>query len=336
MKALLNKLLKGEDLTLEEAKRGAELLLSGQATDAQIAAFLIALRMKGETVDEIVGLTSVLSDKAVHIHPQNQEYVDIVGTGGDGTNTFNISTTSAFVIAGAGLAVAKHGNRAISSKSGAGDVLEALGVNIVAEPAQVEKAIDEIGIGFMFAQTFNPAMRFVGKVRTEMGVRTVFNILGPMANPSGAKFQMIGVYDPELTEKIAEVMLKLGVVKQGMVFSDARGMDELSTVADTKISEIRDGKVTTYTITPEQFGLKRAQPEDILGGTCEENAAYTKAVLSGEKGPKRDIVLLNAGMSLYAGGLAETPEAGIALAAETIDSGKALAKLEALVAFTQK
>lgn len=332
MKTILNKLASGQNLSLEETKYAAERILTGQATEAQTASFLTALRMKGETVDEIMGCAAVLGEKAQHISPQVGDYVDIVGTGGDRTNSFNISTTSAFVIAGAGLPVAKHGNRAISSKSGAGDALEVLGLDLKTEPAKVQKCIEEVGIGFMFAPTFNPAMRFVGPVRNQLGIRTVFNILGPLANPSGAPLNMIGVYSPAMTETIARVIAQLGKVKRGMVFSDANNMDELSTVAETTISEIRDGQVTTYTITPEQFGFTRATLEDIKGGTGAENAEITKAILSGkEQGPKRDIVLLNAGMTLYVGGKAASVEDGLRLAAETIDSGKAMAKLEALV-----
>lgn len=333
MKEILNKLVAGRNLTLEETKEAAEIILGGNATDVQTACFLTALRMKGETVDEIVGCASVLGEKAMKIHPKVDSYVDIVGTGGDGSNSFNISTTSAFVIAAAGLPVAKHGNRAISSRSGAGDMLEALGLNLNHTPAEVEKQIEEVGIGFMFAPVFNPSMKYVGPARSQMGIRTVFNILGPLANPSGAPLNMIGVYSPEMTETIANVILQLGKVKRGMVFSAADYMDELSVCTETTVSEIRDGKVTTYTITPEQFGFHRAKPEDIKGGTGAENAEIAKRILTGEQGPKRDIVLLNSGMTLYIGGKAQTPEEGIRLAAEMIDSGKAIKKLEEMIAY---
>lgn len=333
MKEILNKLVAGKNLTLEETKEAAEIILGGNATDVQTACFLTALRMKGETVDEIVGCASVLGEKAMKIHPKVDSYVDIVGTGGDGSNSFNISTTSAFVIAAAGLPVAKHGNRAISSRSGAGDMLEALGLNLNHTPAEVEKQIEKVGIGFMFAPVFNPAMKYVGPARSQMGIRTVFNILGPLANPSGAPFNMIGVYSPEMTETIANVILQLGKVKRGMVFSAADYMDELSVCTETTVSEIRDGKVTTYTITPEQFGFHRAKPEDIKGGTGAENAEIAKRILTGEQSPKRDIVLLNSGMTLYVGGKAQTPEEGIRLAAEMIDSGKAIKKLEEMIAY---
>lgn len=334
MKEILNKLVAGRNLTLEETKEAAEIILGGNATDVQTACFLTALRMKGETVDEIVGCASVLGEKAMKIHPKVDSYVDIVGTGGDGSNSFNISTTSAFVIAAAGLPVAKHGNRAISSRSGAGDMLEALGLNLNHTPAEVEKQIEEVGIGFMFAPVFNPSMKYVGPARSQMGIRTVFNILGPLANPSGAPLNMIGVYSPEMTETIANVILQLGKVKRGMVFSAADYMDELSVCTETTVSEIRDGKVTTYTITPEQFGFHRAKPEDIKGGTGAENAEIAKRILTGEQSPKRDIVLLNSGMTLYVGGKAQTPEEGIRLAAEMIDSGKAIKKLEEMMRYT--
>ena len=333
MKEILNKLVAGRNLTLEETKEAAEIILGGNATDVQTACFLTALRMKGETVDEIVGCASVLGEKAMKIHPKVDSYVDIVGTGGDGSNSFNISTTSAFIIATAGLPVAKHGNRAISSRSGAGDMLEALGLNLNHTPAEIEKQIEDVGIGFMFAPVFNPSMKYVGPARSQMGIRTVFNILGPLANPSGAPLNMIGVYNPDMTETIANVILQLGKVKRGMVFSAADYMDELSVCTETTVSEIRDGKVTTYTITPEQFGFHRAKPEDIKGGTGAENAEIAKCILTGEQSPKRDIVLLNSGMTLYVGGKAQTPEEGVQLAAEMIDSGKAIKKLEEMIAY---
>lgn len=242
-----------------------------------------------------------------------------------------MSTTSAFVVAAAGLPVAKHGNRSISSKSGAGDVLEALGVNIMAEPAKVEACVEKAGIGFMFAQLFNKSMKYVGQARKEMGVRTVFNILGPLANPSRAKNMVVGVYDAALTEKIALAMSRLGV-ERAFVVSGKDNMDEITTTTETVISEIKDGKVNTFTITPEQFGLKRASLEELRGGDGTENAVITKKILSGEeKGAKRDIVLLNAGATLYVGGAASTIEDGITLAKEAIDSGKATGKLAELV-----
>lgn len=334
MKEILSKLVAGNDLTKEEAMKAQEMILSGEATQSQIACFLTALRMKGETLDEITGLAMVLRDKANTISPKVDNYVDFVGTGGDCTYSFNISTTSAFVVAAAGVPVAKHGNRSISSKSGAGDVLEALGVNISADPDVVEKCVEEVGIGFMFAPHFNPAMKYVGPVRKEMGIRTVFNILGPLSNPSRAKEMVVGVYSPSLTEVIAGTMANLDV-KRGFVVSGEDNMDEFTLTGSSTVSEIKDGKVETYEITPEQFGLKRCKIEDLQGGDGTVNAQITKDILSGkERGAKREIVLLNAGAALYIGGKAESIEEGIRIAGETIDSGKAMETLEAMVKAT--
>ena len=331
MKEYIAKVADGQNLTEEEAGAAMKQMLEGEATQAQIASFLTALRMKGETLDELVGLASVLRDKAATISPKVENYVDLVGTGGDCTFTFNVSTTSAFVVAAAGLPVAKHGNRSISSKSGAGDVLEALGVNIMAEPEQVQKCVEEVGIGFMFAPRFNQSMKYVGQARSEMGIRTVFNILGPLANPSRAQNMVVGVYSPALTEKIATAMSRLGV-ECAFVISGEDNMDEITMSGATTVSEIKDGKVFTYEITPEQFGFKRASLEELRGGDGTENAKITKNILNGtEKGAKRNIVLLNAGATLYVGGVAESMEAGVKLAAETIDSGKAYKKMEDLV-----
>lgn len=334
MKEILSKLVAGNDLTKEEAMKAQEMILSGEATQSQIACFLTALRMKGETLDEITGLAMVLRDKANTISPKVDNYVDFVGTGGDCTYSFNISTTSAFVVAAAGVPVAKHGNRSISSKSGAGDVLEALGVNISADPDVVEKCVEEVGIGFMFAPHFNPAMKYVGPVRKEMGIHTVFNILGPLSNPSRAKAMVVGVYSPSLTEVIAGTMANLDV-KRGFVVSGEDNMDEFTLTGSSTVSEIKDGKVKTYEITPEQFGLKRCKIEDLQGGDGTVNAQITKDILSGkERGAKREIVLLNAGAALYIGGKAESIEEGIRIAGETIDSGKAMETLEAMVKAT--
>ncbi len=331
MKESIAKVVDGKNLTEEEARAAMKTMLEGEATQAQIASFLTALRMKGETLEELVGFASVLRDKADTISPKVERYVDLVGTGGDGTCTFNISTTAAFVTAGAGLPVAKHGNRSISSKSGAGDVLEALGVNIMAEPALVERCVEEAGIGFMFAQTFNRSMKYVGQARAEMGIRTVFNMLGPLANPSRAKNMAVGVYSPQLTEKIAAAMSRLGVEK-ALVVSGCDNMDEITLSGPTTVSEIKEGTVDTYQITPEQFGLKRAGLKELQGGDGRENAKIARDILTGrETGPKRDIVLLNAGAALYAGDAAETIEAGVDLAAESLRSGRAYEKLEELV-----
>lgn len=331
MKEILAKLVAGNDLSVEEAKKAQEIILTGQATDAQIAAFLTALRMKGETIDEITGLASVLRDKANTIAPKVDKHVDIVGTGGDCTYSFNISTTSAFVVAAAGLPVAKHGNRSISSKSGAGDVLEALGVNISADPDVVSRCVETVGIGFMFAPHFNPAMKYVGKVRKELGFRTVFNTLGPLSNPSRAKAMVVGVYDKNLTETIANAMMNMGV-ERALVVSGNDNMDEITLTGATTISEIKDNTVNTYTVTPEQFGFETVELKELQGGDGKVNAQITKDILSGkEKGAKRNIVLLNAGATLYAGGMCSSIEEGIKLAEKTIDSGKAASIIDALV-----
>lgn len=331
MQKMIQKAVDGLDLTEEEAKRAMNQMLSGEATQAQIGAFLTAMRMKGETLEELTGFAAVLKEKAEHIKPRTANYVDLVGTGGDRTFTFNVSTTSAFVAAGAGLPVAKHGNRSISSKSGAGDVLEALGVNITAEPGVVTKCVEEAGIGFMFAPSFNKSMKYVGQARKDMGIRSVFNILGPLANPSDAKCMVVGVYAPSLTELMAKAMRNLGV-ESGFVVSGEDCMDEFTLTGRTTVAEIRDGEVTAYQVTPEQFGLHRASLEELQGGDGAENARITSGILRGEiQGPKREIVLLNAGATLYAGGIADSIEDGILLAEDSIDSGRAHGVLKRLV-----
>lgn len=334
MKTAIAALVEGKNLSREEAERVAELILTGKASDAQIASLLTALRMKGETVDEILGFASVLRGKARTLQPKVSNYVDFVGTGGDRTYSFNVSTTSSFVVAAAGVPVAKHGNRSISSKSGAGDVLEALGVNISADPKVVEKCVEEVGIGFMFAPHFNPCMKYVGPVRKDLGIRTVFNILGPLSNPSRAEKMVVGVYNPKLVETIAKVMVGLGVVR-GLVVSGEDNMDEITLTGTTTVGEIRDGEVKVYRIAPEQFGMKPCTLKELEGGDGTVNAQITKDILSGkEQGAKRAIVLLNAGAALYVGGVTESIEAGISLAAHTIDSGKAVRILENMIAVT--
>lgn len=336
MQKAIDMVVNGKNMDRAEAERVMELLLTGQATQAQIGALLTAMRMKGETYDEILGFASVLRQKAATIAPSLSNYLDLVGTGGDKSYSFNISTTSAFVCAGAGLPIAKHGNRSISSKSGAGDVLEALGVNISASPETVKKCVEEAGIGFMFAPAFNPSMKYVGQARKELGIRTIFNILGPLSNPSRAKKMVVGVYDPDLTEVIAKVMSALGV-ERGFVISGMDHMDEFSISVATRVSEIKNSEVTTYDVTPEQFGLHSASKEEIMGGDGAANAKITKAILDGsEKGAKREIVLFNAGAALYAGGIADSIEDGIKKAAESIDSGKANNALNKLVALSNQ
>lgn len=331
MQEAIQKVVDRQDLTQEEAKQVMNEMLSGKATQAQLGSFLTAMRMKGETLEELTGFAAVLKEKAEHIAPNTNKYVDLVGTGGDRTFTFNVSTTSAFVAAGAGLPIAKHGNRSISSKSGAGDVLEALGVNITADPEVVTKCVEEAGLGFMFAPSFNKSMKNVGQARKDMGIRSVFNILGPLANPSDAKCMVVGVYDPALTELIAKAMSNLGV-ESGFVVSGEDCMDEFTLTGKTTVSEIKDGSVSTYEITPEKFGFKRATLDELQGGDGKKNAEITTGILKGQvQGAKRNIVLLNAGATLYAGGIAESIEDGIHLAEESIDSGKAYHVLEKLV-----
>lgn len=331
MKAAIEKVVEGKNLTEKEARETMNDMLSGAATQAQLGAFLTALRMKGETLDEMVGFASVLKEKAEHIAPKALGYVDLVGTGGDGTFTFNISTTAAFAAAGAGLPIAKHGNRSISSKSGAGDVLEALGVNITAEPRVVEQCVEKAGLGFMFAQSFNKSMKYVGQARKEMGIRSVFNVLGPLANPSDAKSMVVGVYDPKLTDLIAHAMNRLGVMR-AMVVSGEDHMDEITLTGKTRVSEIKNGEVLTYDICPEDFGMERSGLEELKGGDGKKNAEITVNILKGmEQGTKRNIVLLNAAAALYVGGKAADLQEGIRLAEKSIDSGNAYQVLERLV-----
>lgn len=336
MKEAIDRVVKGAHLRREEAEEVMELMLGGEATQAQLGGFLTGLRMKGETIDEIVGCAKVMQKKAEHVAPKVENtYVDLVGTGGDGTSTFNISTTSALVAAGAGVPIAKHGNRAISSRSGAADVLEALGVNIMLEAKQVEECIEQVGIGFMFAQTFNKSMKNVGQARKEMGIRTIFNILGPISNPSNAKAAVIGVFSKELTESLAYAMKEMGV-ERAMVVGGYDGMDEITTATKTRVAEIKDDKVITYDISPEDFGFEFAKSEDLKGAEGAENAVITRAILDGEKGSKRDIVLMNAGAAIYVCGLAKDMAEGIEMAKKSIDSGAAKKKLEELIAFTNK
>lgn len=335
IKEAINKVVCGENLTLNEAKEVMRIMLSGEATQAQLGSFLTALRIKGETINEIVGCATVMQELADHVKPKTDiNYIDLVGTGGDGANTFNISTTAAFVAAGAGVPIAKHGNRAISSRSGAADVLESLGINIMLEADKVEKCIEEVGMGFMFAQIFNKSMKNVGQARTDMGIRTIFNILGPLSNPSNAKGAVIGVYSEELTEPLAKAMLAMGV-ERAIVACGNGSMDEITNIGTTHISEIKDGKVNTYDINPSDFGMAVAKAEDIKGGTCDENAKTTNEILSGVKGPKRDIVLLNAGAAIYVAGIAATMAEGIKKAEESIDSGAARKVLDKLIVFSK-
>lgn len=324
-----------KNLTRDEAEQVMDAIMSGEATQAQIASLITALRMKGETIDEISGFAKVMRDKASRIEPNVVNIVDTCGTGGDQQHTFNISTTVAFVVAGAGVPVAKHGNRSVSSKSGSADVLEALGVRIDLTPDEVKRCVEEVGIGFMFAPNFHGSMKHAMGPRREIGVRTVFNILGPLTNPAGATAQVLGVYDRALTEVMARVLGNLGV-KHALVVHGYDGLDELSNTGESLISELKDGDVVTYEIMPEQCGVKRATIEDLKGGIAEENAELTLQILKGAKSPKRDVVLMNAAAALIAADKASSFEEGMRIAKESIDSGKALAKLEALREFGTK
>ncbi len=332
MKEYISKVVEGENLTREEAESAMKTIMSGEATQAQIGAFLTALRMKGESIDEVTAFAKVMREFASSIHPKvTATLVDTCGTGGDKMKTINISTLAAFVVAGAGVPIAKHGNRSVTSKSGSADVLEALGMKLDMTPEDVEKSIEVIGIGFMFAPTFHKAMKHAIGPRKEVGIRTVFNILGPLTNPADAKAQVVGVYDQSLTEKIANVLKNLGAEKC-MVVHGLEGMDELSTVSRTQVSEVKDSEVITYMLKPEDLGLKRASTTDLVGLDAAYNANIAMELLRDKaKGPKRDIVTLNAAAGIYVGGLANSLDEGIEIANVSIDSGKAFEKLEALI-----
>ncbi|MCQ2514616.1 MAG: anthranilate phosphoribosyltransferase [Ruminococcus sp.] len=327
IKEAIMKVTAGNDLTFEEATQVMDEMFTGTATHAQTAAILTALRIKGETIDEITAFAQVMREKALHIKPHT-DVLDIVGTGGDGTGTFNISTTSAFVVAAGGVKVAKHGNRSMSSKSGAADCLEALGVNLTVSPEKNEEVLNKTGICFMFAQSYHASMKYVGPVRREIGIRNVFNLLGPLTNPASANLQVTGVYSEELVEPVARVFSNLGV-KRGFVFYGMDGMDEATVTAKTKVCEINNGEFKTYFISPEDFGMPLSDMSELIGGDGVENAEITRKILSGEiKGAKRDIVVLNSALGLVAGGKVNTIAEGVSLANEIIDSGKALAKID--------
>ncbi len=321
--------------TLSEQEAWAAMgeIMDGAATAAQIAAFITALRMRGETVDEIAGFARAMRERALRVIPRVDHLTDVVGTGGDRVSTFNVSTTAAFVVAGAGGYVAKHGNRAVSRQSGAADVLEALGVDIQVPPETVQRCIEDIGIGFLFAPIYHAAMKHAAGPRREIGIRTVFNILGPLANPAGASMLLVGTYDPALVRTMAEVLGELGVRRALVVHGD--GMDEVSTLGPTQIAELRDGRVSETVLDPSSLGIAAPPPEAIAGGTPQQNAEVTLAVLRGEAGPARDLVALNAAAALVAAELAGDLADGLALAARSIDSGAAYEKLEALRALTR-
>lgn len=325
----IKRVMDGQNLSIDEAVSAMSTIMSGEATPAQIAGLLIGLRMKGETVDEIAGFAQVMRAKAIKVAPVSNSLVDTCGTGGDFVKTFNISTCAAFIAAGAGVKIAKHGNRAMSSKCGSADILEALGVNINLSPDKVADCIDKIGIGFMFAQAHHPAMKYAGPVRRELGVRTVFNVLGPLTNPASANAQIIGTFEPSLTEVLAGVLGKIGT-RRAMVFHGLCGMDEISTLGDTKISELKDGEVRTYCINPADFGIPVAQIEEIAGGDIEYNTRILLDILKGKPGAARDIAVLNSAAALYVSGIAANMVEGVKLAGESIDSGAAFNKLEQL------
>ena len=335
IKEAIIKLSKKQDLAYAEAEAVMDEIMSGQATPVQMSAYLTALALKGETIDEITASAAGMRAHCIKLL-HNLDVLEIVGTGGDGSNSFNISTTSSLVIAAGGVPVAKHGNRAASSKSGAADVLEALGVKITLTPERSAEILKKINICFLFAQNYHIAMKYVAPIRKELGIRTVFNILGPLSNPAGANMELMGVYDQSLVEPLAQVMANLGV-NRGMVVYGQDSLDEISMCAPTSVCEIRDGKFTSYEITPEQFGYERCENGALTGGTPAENAEITKAILKGEeKGPKRQAVCLNVGAALYIAGKAASIEEGVKLAESLIDSGAALKKLEEFVEETNK
>lgn len=332
IKEAIVKIVNKEDLSYKEAYCVMNEIMSGETTPTQNAAFLAALSTKSakaETSEEIAGCAAAMRAHAVQVET-GMDVMEIVGTGGDGAHSFNISTTAALVTAAGGVKVAKHGNRAASSQSGTADCLEALGVNIQQSPQRCVELLNEVGMCFFFAQKYHTSMKYVGAIRKELGFRTVFNILGPLTNPGSPKLQLLGVYDEYLVQPLAQVLISLGV-RRGMVVYGQDKLDEISASAPTTVCEFQDGWYKTYTMTPEDFGLTRCQKADLVGGTPAENARITRAVLAGEKGPKRNAVLLNAGAALYIGGKAETAADGVALAAELIDSGKAAQVLEALI-----
>ncbi len=335
IKEAIASLVRGNDLTLEEAAMVMEDIMDGKATPAQLGAFLCSLSVKGETSDEIAGMARVMRDKAVQVKT-NGPVLDIVGTGGDGLNTFNISTAAAFVAAGAGLKVAKHGNRAASSRCGAADVLEKLGVKISLNAEQVQACVQEVGIGFMFAPNFHPAMKYAAGPRKEIGIRTVFNILGPLTNPAHADYQVVGVHDKRLAETICAALMRLNL-KHAMVVHGRIGMDEISITGTSLLWEIKNGALTgrRHEIHPRDMELSQAPLESIKGGTPEENAEIIKRVFSGEKGPRRDVVVMNAAAALFIGEKVENLKQGAILAQNIIDQGMAMSKLEHLIKFTQ-
>ena len=333
IREILGRLAEGEDLTEGEIRKVMGEIMEGRATSAQIASFLTALRMKGETVEEITGCAKEMLKKALSFNPRKDVLVDTCGTGGDKSNTFNISTAVAFVVAGAGLVVAKHGNRALSSQCGSADVLETLGVKLNISMKKLKECLDKIGIGFLFAPLCHRAMKYALGPRREIGIRTIFNILGPLTNPLRANVRLLGVYHSSLTEPLARVLKNLGV-RGAFVVCGEDGLDEISLSTRTKITQLKEGQIRTYYIQPEDFGMRKVSRDEIRGGNRKENAHILRSILEGERGARREIVLLNAAACLVAADMAEDLKEGIEMASESIDSGKAKEKLEMLISLT--
>jgi len=331
----LEEIVAGKDLSEETMSQMISEILSGDITRSQIGAFMGALSTKGETFEELMGAAKAMRRKATRVQATSPVVLDTCGTGGDGTNTFNISTTTAFVVAACGITVAKHGNRSVSSQCGSADLLESLGVNLMLDPEMVEEGIREINIGFLFAPLYHGAMRFAATARKEVGIRSVFNMLGPLTNPAGANCQLLGVYSPELTEMFAQALQGMGT-RRAFVVHGHDGLDEISLYAPTRVSELIDDRVKTYDLSPEQFFNHSGDIQDLAGGDSSANAAITKSILKGDKGPKRDIVLLNAGAALVVSGQAADIKEGVHLAGEAIDSGAAEGKLQELIQFTHE
>ena len=334
IKEAILKVYKNEDLTYGEAYETMDEIMSGEASEVQMSAYLTAMSMKEETIDEITASAEAMRAHCVRLL-NDEDVLEIVGTGGDGSNTFNISTTSSIVISAAGVPVAKHGNRSASSKCGAADVLEELGVNINISPEKSLSCLKEINLCFLFAQNYHLSMKYVAGVRKELSIRTIFNILGPLTSPAGASMEVLGVYERELLEPLADVLKNLGV-KSAMVVYGMDGMDEISSSDKTAICELKDGETRTYEISPEDFGMDVASKEDLVGGEAEENAKITRAVLNGEKGPRRNAVLLNSAAGLYVAGMVDSLEEGVKLAEDVIDSGKAMEQLEKFIEVTNR
>lgn len=331
----LSKIVKRENLNEDQMSQMITDIFSGNITDAQIGAMMAALATKGETFEELAGAARAMRRKALRIQTSAAIVVDTCGTGGDSAHTFNISTTTSFVVAACGVTVAKHGNRSVSSQCGSADLLEALGIKLDTAPEIVEEAVHDIGIGFLFAPLYHGAMRFAAKARKEVGLRSIFNMLGPLTNPAGANCQLLGVYAPELTEMFAHALQLLGT-KRAFVVHGHDGLDEISVCAPTRVSELKDGLIRTYDISPEQFFNEQAEPTDLLGGNPEENAQITRNILNGEKGPKRNVVLINAAAALVSAGQAEDLKQGIRIAETAIDDGGAAKKMEALIKYSQE